>query len=157
MVVIMMLASVSCSKHDDKDIDLPPTPPEEEEVPTINPIMTDFDDINQLYGTWTATEIKDGEDWYQLENPVSITFKSDGCFSYEGSNTLVTGTYTYRDSTAICSRTDVLPVITGGYKFKFYPFDDKKVIVQMTVVTVGVVYIMDFIASKTAEEQKTRE
>jgi len=154
---LMTVSVCSCSK-DDPDLGgtQPGTETEEggggDNGNTINPIMTDFNDINQLYGTWTATDIKDGEEWYQLESPIIITFKNDGSFSYKGSDTSVTGTYTYSDSTAVCTRTDVLPVITGGYKYKFSPFDNKRVNIQMTVVTVGVIFIMDFLASKTAEE-----
>ena len=157
MVVIMMLASASCSKHDDKDIDLPPTPPEEEEVPTINPIMTDFDDINQLYGTWTADKVMLSGDWYELTFPRVIVFNKDGTFSYTDEASSFKGTFFYSDSTAICTRNDILPVIADRYRFKFLPYNDSHIRIEMTEVGFGVNLVLDFIASKTAEEQETQE
>lgn len=157
MVVIMMLASVSCSKHDDKDIDLPPTPPEEEEVPTINPIMTDFNDINQLYGTWTAKTRIVGDEEDSLQSPLSITFKKDGTFICVFDNTSISGTYTYNSGTAKCTYISGNTTLVDGYVLTFSAYDEKRMRVDTTQHMLVYKLTDCLLMSKTAEEQETQE
>lgn len=156
-LVLMTVSVYSCSK-DEPDLGGTQPGTETEEGGggghgnTINPIMTDFNDINQLYGTWKANQVMLSGEWYELTYPRIIVFKKDGTFSYTDETSSFKGTYTYIDSTAVCTRNDTLPIVADRYRFKFFPYNNNYVRMEMKEVGFGVTLVLDFLVQKTANE-----
>jgi len=154
---LMTVSVCSCSK-DDSDLGgtQPGTETEEggggDNGNTINPIMTDFNDINQLYGTWTAKERIIGEDEDTLLSPLRITFKKDGTFACIFDNTSISGTYTYSGGTAKCTYMSGNTTLVDGYILTFSPYDSKRLRVDTTQHMLFYKVTDCLLMSKTAEE-----
>jgi hypothetical protein len=156
-LALMTVSVYSCSK-DEPDLGGTQPGTETEEGGggghgnTINPIMTDFNDINQLYGIWTAKERIVGEEEDTLQSPLSVTFKKDGTFVCVFDNTSISGTYTYSNGTAKCTYKSGNTMLIDGYVLTFSPYDDKRLRVETTQHMLFYKVTDCLLMSKTANE-----